>query len=37
MVELLDHEGYFTDGEEVYLHIAALTSSCKSAQRDEYG
>ena len=37
VLDLLEDEGYFGEGEEAYLDVTALMSSCKSAQRDEYG
>ena len=37
MLEVLEHESYLVEDEDVYVDVTALISSCKSAQRDEYG
>ena len=35
--DLLEDESYFVEGEDVYGDVTAHISSCKYAQRDEYG
>ena len=35
VLELLADENYFVEGEDLYVDVTALISSCKSAQRDE--
>mmetsp|Transcript_101527 Transcript_101527/g.171891 ORF Transcript_101527/g.171891 Transcript_101527/m.171891 type:complete len:186 (-) Transcript_101527:522-1079(-) len=36
MLDLLEDKSFFSEGEDVYVDVTALISSCKSAQRDEY-
>ena len=37
VLDVFEDQSYFMDGKDVYVDVTAPTSSCKSAQRNEYG
>ena len=36
MLDLLEHESYLVEDEDVYVNVTVLISTCKSAHTDEY-